>query len=389
VLNKIIEKVESTSPAFVVVDSFRAVIRSATPQDRALQRFVHKLAITLTGWQATTFLIGGPLSAHVEDDSVFTVADGVLSLSQSIDRNSMVRKMEVMKMRGHGTIPGLHTFRITDAGIQVFPRLIGGLRESSIEDLPDDTPPEPQRLSIGVPKLDDMLGGGIPRGYSMLVAGPSGSGKSVLASHFVSEGIRVREHAVVAVFERRPTKDRNKLLQYVRDGKATVVYNRPLDLSIDETMYELAEAVYRTKATRVVIDSLSGFELALAPTFREDFRESLYRMVTSLTSSGLTVLLTAELEDRYSDLRFSPHGSAFLTDGIIVQRYVEFDGRLKRLMTVVKVRESGHSKDIRYYEITNEGLVLGERASGYEGLFSGRPHDMSADGQLPVSSPLR
>jgi circadian clock protein KaiC len=110
------------------------------------------------------------------------------------------------------------------------------------------------------------------------------------------------------------------------------------------------------KATRVVIDSLSGFELAVAPTFREDFRESLFRMIAALSNLGVTVLMTSELEDRYSDLRFSPYGSAFLTDAIIVQRYIEVESRLKRVMAVVKVRASAHSNELREFEITMAAL---------------------------------
>jgi circadian clock protein KaiC len=102
-----------------------------------------------------------------------------------------------------------------------------------------------------------------------------------------------------------------------------IIHTGPLDLSIGETLHELREEIHRLKARRVVIDSLSGFELALAPTFREDFRESLYRLVATLTGMGLTVMMTAELEDSCTDLRFSPHGTAFLTDAVILQRYVE------------------------------------------------------------------
>jgi circadian clock protein KaiC len=130
-----------------------------------------------------------------------------------------------------------------------------------------------------------------------------------------------------------------------------------------------------------VVDSLSGFELALAPTFREDFRESLYRMVTALTATGVTVMLTAELEDRWTDLRFSPHGTAFLTDAIILQRYVELDGRLQRLMTVVKVRGSAHSKDLRLFDITSDGIVVGERVGDCDGLLTGSPYRNSPGAQ--------
>jgi len=122
-----------------------------------------------------------------------------------------------------------------------------------------------------------------------------------------------------------------------------------------------------------VIDSLSGFELAVAPSFREDFRESLFRMVAVLSNLGVTVLMTSELEDRYTDLRFSPYGSAFLTDAIIVQRYIEVDSRLKRVMAVVKVRSSAHCNELRQYEIVDGNIVIGKPVADYEGILGGRP----------------
>ena len=149
---------------------------------------------------------------------------------------------------------------------------------------------------------------------------------------------------------------------------------RPLDLSIDETLTAIRDAVVRIGAKRAVIDSLSGLELALAPTFREDFRESLYRMIATLTGMGVTVMSTVELPDNYASLQFSPHGIAFLCDAIIMQRYVELGGELKRLMSVVKVRGSGHSKQLRAYEIDDQGtLVMGGALTGYEGLLTGAP----------------
>jgi circadian clock protein KaiC len=226
-----------------------------------------------------------------------------------------------------------------------------------------------------------MLGGGVPEGYSVLVAGPSGSGKSVLATNFIMAGIRHDEPGVLAVFEKRPNEysqtppGGRAFGQMIRDGKVGVIHSRPLDLSIDETLYEIVEQVQRLKARRLVVDSLSGFELALAPTFREDFRESLYRMVAVLTGMGVTMMMTAELEDSYTDLRFSPHGTAFLTDVIIMQRYIELRGCLQRVMSVVKVRGSAHSKEIRTYEITKAGIAIGPPLAHYDGLLTGHPDE--------------
>jgi len=139
------------------------------------------------------------------------------------------------------------------------------------------------------------------------------------------------------------------------------------------------------QAKRVVIDSLSGFELALAPEFSEDFRGSLYRLIAELTDRGVTILMTTELEDRYTDLRFSPFGSAFLADAIIVLRYIEIAGQFKRVFSVVKVRGSMHSKDIRLFDITDQGIVIGEVLSGYDGIMSGRPTASNANQNAPVT----
>jgi circadian clock protein KaiC len=201
----------------------------------------------------------------------------------------------------------------------------------------------------------------------------------VLATQFISEGARHDEPGIIAVFEKRPAKyspdDANgqRFRGLVRDGTVGIIHTRPLDLSIDEMLSEIVEAIHRLKARRLVIDSLSGFELALAPTFREDFRESLYRMVAVLTGMGITMMMTAELEDSYTDLRFSPHGTAFLTDAIIMQRYIELQGQLQRVMAVVKVRGSAHSTDLRAFEIAGDGIVMGDALAGYEGLLTGRP----------------
>ncbi len=152
-----------------------------------------------------------------------------------------------------------------------------------------------------------------------------------------------------------------------------MINTRALDLSIDETLHDLIDMINKMKAKRVVIDSLSGFELALAPEFSEDFRGSLYRMIAELTSMGVSILMTSELEDRYTDLRFSPFGSAFLADAIIVQRYIEIKSQFKRVISVVKVRGSNHSKDIRLFDITDDGIVIGNTLTNYDGIMTGSP----------------
>ena len=374
VLGRILREVEADAPAVVCVDSFRSVILASQREPdgaRALQLFVQQLAMQMTSWEATTFLVGEYLISESEANPVFTVADGLIWLTQSVYGDAMVRKMEVKKMRGQAPLPGLHTFRITDAGVQAFPRAIVG---AGINQLPDASHHPVERLSMGIPRLDDMLGGGLPRGYSLLVAGPSGSGKTVLATGFLKEGARRGEAGVVVAFEKSPSQQLSPVLgDLARAGQLGIIDKRSLDLDVDVTLQDVLTEIDRLGAKRVVFDSLSGFELALAPSSNEKFRESLYRMVAVLTGMGMTVLMTSELEDRYTDLRFSPYGAAFLTDAIVVQRYIELKSELRRVMAVVKVRASRHSSKLHLFEINDDGLVIGEPLSEYEGLLSGQP----------------
>ena len=371
VMAKILAEVEARGPGLVFIDSFRSMVLAGEGEAHSqvgLQKFIQDLGVQMTCWQATTFLIGEYFNAD-DPNPIFTVADGLIWLRQSTQGNSVVRKMEIRKMRGQPTLSGLHTFRIGPSGLQVFAPI-----QPTASPQAGSERPESRRLSFGVPLLDGMLGGGLPVGYTLLLAGPSGSGKSLLASAFLVEGARHGETGVIAAFEQHPNRARGRELSgLIESGRIGVVETGAQSLSVDEMATLLTAEIRRLKATRVVIDSLSGFELALAPTFREDFRESLARLVAALTSTGATVVMTSELEDRYTDLRFSPYGTAFLTDAIIVLRYVEVEGRLLRVLAVVKVRDSAHSDELRNFTIDNDGIQIGQRMIDLEGLLCGTP----------------
>jgi len=370
---EITKQVEAVNPSIVVVDSFRTVVRNVLESEVQIQGFVQQLGLLLTSWEATTFLIGEYVDSELRDNPVFTVADGLFWLYQNVERNSVVRKLQIMKLRGQASVPGMHTFRITDAGLQAFSRTLGlaGRKKKA---------PGARRLSIGVPELDEMLGGGIPEGDSLLIAGSSGTGKSLLATQFIAAGLREGQPGIVAVFEERPEEYAARANSFgldlnapMKDGSLKVIYLRPLDLSVDETMQEILDAIQKSGAKRLVIDSLAGFEMALAPGFRTDFRESLYRMIYSLTGIGVTILSTVEMEESFTELLFSTYSISFLTDDIIRLRYVEIEGQLRKVLMVVKMRRGAHSKDIREYEITSEGVAVGERLTGYDHLITGIP----------------
>ena len=376
VLGEIIRQVTTTNPSIVVVDSFRTVVRTAqaSSSEIEMQSFIQRLAQFLSSWEATTFLVGEYVPEEIRDNPLFTIVDGLFWLSQVAERNSVVRKLQIIKLRGQASVPGLHTLRISDDGLQAFSRTLG-LASKKVK------PARNRRLSTGIAELDKMMGGGLLEGDSLLLAGPSGTGKSALATQFIAEGLRVGEPGIMAIFEERPAGYTHRarslglnLKTPQEKGKLEVLYLRPLDLSVDETMQEILDAIERVGAKRLVIDSLVGFEMALAPGFRADFRESLYRMIGALTGAGVTILSTVEVEDSFTSLSFSHYAISFLTDDIIRMRYVEIDGQLRKIMVVIKMRGGNHSKDIREYVITDKGVVvISPRSTEYTGLTTGIP----------------
>jgi len=376
VLEEIIKQVTAANAGVVVVDSFRTLARKATSDagNVEVQSFIHRLAQFLTSWEATTFLVGEYFEEEIRDNPLFTMVDGIFWLSQVTERNSVVRKLQIMKLRGQATVPGLHTIRIGANGVRAFSRTLG-LIGSKMK------PSARRQLSTGVTELDKMLGGGILEGDSLLVAGPSGTGKSALATQFIAEGLRVGEPGIMAIFEERPEGYTQRagsfglnLRAAEQKGKLEILYLRPLDLSVDETMEAILDAIRRVGAKRLVIDSLVGFEMALAPGFRADFRESLYRMIGALTGAGITILSTVQVEDSFAALQFSHYAISFLTDDILRLRYVEIDGQLRKVMVVIKMRGGNHSKDIREYVITDKGVVIiHPRRTDYDGLTTGIP----------------
>ncbi|MES2638506.1 MAG: ATPase domain-containing protein [Myxococcota bacterium] len=376
VLARVVKEVEAARPSLVVVDSFRTVTDHPHPNSAMnLEHFVQTLALQLTTWEVTSFLIG-EYTANESRNPVFTVADGVMWLSQTAERHSTVRQVQVVKMRGMAVMPGFHTFRISKEGVRIFPRMFQ--RE----------PPSPRpiierpvrRLSSGIKGLDEMLGGGFPAGDAILLSGASGTGKTTFSNHFIAAAQQAGESAVMAIFEENPTDFIARAQQIGLDleamrmsGRLKVLYLRPLDLSVDETLLAISDAVAEVGATRVVIDSLSGFELALAPTFRTDFREAMYRLVSTLTGTGVTVMMTLEVTYEPTSLSTSTQNVSFLSDDIIVQRFVELEGELRTVVTVMKMRGSHHSRGLRAYQISSRGVVLGEVMKEYQGVITGVP----------------
>jgi circadian clock protein KaiC len=373
VLDAIVAKVEELAPKIVIVDSFRTLAPEVANGEMTLRGFIQRLATKLTSWQATTFLLGEDGIEESNRHPVFTMADGLFTMAQRVSRNSMVRQVQALKIRGNSPQPGLHTIRISDDGIRAFPRMLKPIDEERGE-------VSGELISMGVAGLDQMMGGGTLRGNAVLVAGPVGSGKTTLAVQFLDEGLAHGEPGVLVIFEETAPKYLDQarsfgidLESYEGQGLLEIVYVRPLDLSVDETLYAIQTAVDKVGARRVVLDSISGLEAALAPAFKEDFLESLYRLLGALTGAGVTILLTVEVLEPYNEMRFSPHAISFLTHDIVLQRYYEVAGELRSFMTVIKTRARAHSRELRAYDVTAKGVVVGEPLTDLSGVITAVP----------------
>lgn len=385
IMKRMLAEVEDVHPALVVVDSFRTVAR-ASDSEGELQRFVQRLALHLTGWQATTFLVGEYESIESQSNPIFTIADGILWLTPTIEGSAEVRRMQVKKMRACPTIPGLHTYAISSEGIRIFPRILPRTERRLAARTQS-------RASTGLAELDAMMSGGIPVGETALVVGPSGSGKSLFARHFIAAGAEAGEPGIVLVFEEHPGQYLARaeafgpdLRSFVERGLVEVVCLQSLDLTIDEALASVRAAVERTGARRVAIDSLSELELALAPSYRDNFRESLFRTTAALTGLGVTVLMTVAIVQSFTELALSPSITEFLADVLVLNRYIELEGRLEKVLSVVKMRTSRHDTTIRRYSIGPTGVSVEEPLDGYEGILTGVP-TLRARPQVAASKP--
>lgn len=372
VLERIMREVEDFAPSLVFVDSFRSVVQTGRSGNEGLwdlQHFIQELGSRMATWQATTFLIGEYTQADVEANPIITVADGMLSLTHNQDEEAVVRKVRVIKMRGQAHMTGSHTMRITSDGIRVYPRVLPPMTGAY-----RDVDCDPRRIPTGVAGLDELLHGGLPQGHTMLVSGPTGVGKTILGSEFLRAGAQEGEHGVAVYFEKHTARlHNNELIGLIKAGKVTVLESLSLQLSVEELLDDLLETIERTGATRVVIDSVSEIGLYLAPEFRYDLRLSVFRTLATLAGRGVSVMVMVGFEDNRPDMRFSIDNLCFLSDAVLSMRFGEVGGRLCKFLTVVKVRGSAHSNEVRAYKITDKGIEVESHAASYDRVLSGWP----------------
>ena len=341
-------------PGLIVIDSFRA-LQTYAADPGSFRGFLHELAARLSVLPITSFWVGEYGSADTSDDPEFAVADAILSLDTDREADRDRRVLSVIKVRGSGSMSGKHAYRLSQAGLDVFPRMADPVQL-------DRYGVDHERMSTGVPALDAMVSDGFYRGASTLLAGPSGIGKTLLALHFIFTGAQRGETGVIATFQENPTQLERILTGFgwsLDDSGIELMYRTPVDLYLDEWVYDLLDTMDRTGATRVAIDSLGDLRASGGDELR--FREYIYSLLQRCARANVSVVMTQEVAELFGVPRLSEYGISHLSDNVILLQFLRGESQLKRALTVLKSRGSAHDPTTRQYEITTEGILLGDQ----------------------------
>ena len=359
-------------PGLVVIDSFKA-LRVLAADDAEFRQFLHQLA-RLTAFPVASLWVGEYETAEIALSPEFAVADAIVELASVPLGQREKRFLTVRKLRGSGFRSGQHGYRLTSEGLHLFPRL------ADIP-APGSYPLGDHRIPSGIPGLDPMLGGGLWPGACTMVAGPSGSGKTVMGLHFIFGGARHGEPGVIATLQENPTQLRTMVAGLgwpTAHPAVEVMYRSPVDIYLDEWVYELLETVQRTAARRVLLDSLLDLRMAAVDETR--FQEFMYSLAQRFSRQGISLLTTFEMPGFVAAPNASGVAMSHLSDNVIVIDYHHDHGTLVRSLTIVKTRASAHSAEPHDFRIGPDGITLDGTARAGDQPATGHHQDAARPG---------
>jgi circadian clock protein KaiC len=348
-LEKINERIRERRPGFVVIDSFKA-LQTYAPDPLAFRRFVVELAGRFAAMAVNAFWIGEYGPEEIAEAPEFAVADAIIGLDTRRYGDRTQRSLQVHKLRGSGFLSGRHAYRLSSGGLRVFPRLADPSLEHRYE-------LGAARISTGVAELDGMLGGGLWPGSATMIAGPSGAGKTLTGLHFLRAGAAAGERGIIASLQENPSQLARIVegYEWSLDG-VDVHYRSPVDIYIDEWVYELFDLAARSGASRIFIDSL--VDLRVASPDQTRYHEYVYSLVQRCSRLGITLAMAHEVSDLFGSGSYIDSQISHLADNVVLLRYDVIEGQVRRSMLVVKSRGSRHAHGVREFTIESTGLEL-------------------------------
>ncbi len=377
----IFEMVERVKPVRVVFDSLselRLLARDSLRYRRQILGFKH----FFTHHQATVLLLDD-LTGEDSDLQLRSLAHGVLLLEQvALDYGAERRKLRVVKMRGVSYRGGYHDYVIRTGGIQVFPRLIAAEHHTAFER---------GAVLSGVPEVDTLLGGGLNRGTSSLIMGPAGAGKTVLATQYACAAAERGDHVAFFLFDERLGTfiDRSarlgmKVGEHVEQGRMLIRQIDPAEVSPGEFAHLVVAATKQQGTQFVVIDSLNGYITAMPDERLLDIR--LHELMSYLAQRGVTTLLTLAQHGVFSSVSGSQAEVSYLADSLLMLRFFEAQGEVRKAISVLKKRSGGHELTIREFQITDHGVRVGSPLREFQGVLTGVPEFI---GERPPLMPAK
>lgn len=349
---KVKERIKTLGPKIIVIDSFKA-LHDIAPSLAAMRRVVHDLAGLLTAYDTTAFLVGEYSENQMPIYPEFVVADGIVELLRHEAGMRDERYFRVRKLRGSRYREGLHALRLTGAGVEVYRRLVSP-RE------PHPYSVERERISTGVAGLDAMVGGGLWRGSTTLLGGPTGAGKTTIGLQFVLDGVRGGEPGLYVHLEENPTQLAHLVRGFGVDPDNPdlhLLYFSPVELQIDSLIDDIFRLVRKKGVKRIVVDAIG--DLVTAARDAQRLHDYLYALSQHFAVHGVTAMLMFEtarpgITGGYSiDAPFS-----HLSDNILLLEMSIEEERTRRKLRVIKTRGSGHDQRVREVAITDDGIQV-------------------------------
>jgi circadian clock protein KaiC len=365
VISEIVRTCFERKPVLVVIDSAKA-LRDFV-DERALRKVIYDLAGKVAHSKAVVLFLGEYAPEEIESSPEFSLADGIIELAYEAREPVDRRWLRVRKLRGAKHLGGKHSFEIGPAGIGVFPRL------ETIPVPPQSDAPVGGRISSGMPKLDEIMGGGIHAGDATAIVGPSGTGKTAAALRFVVQGLADGERCLYVSFQESASQLVEKAASFgwelapALDSKQLAIYHVAAeDLDLDTVGAAVRAELAGGSVRRVGVDSLG--ELVFAVRELERFPAYARALTGFIRAAGASALITSETSGLAAVIE-PMGGLSFLFHNIILLRYIEIESQVRRSISVLKMRGSDHAKGLWQFEIDEHGLTVLDKLEGLTGVL--------------------